>query len=72
MWNDPIWIRWQIEHRIIGDPSAFSIWAMNKMTLTMRETIIPVIRSLNKATISATFSVKRFYEIWQKLEIEVS
>lgn len=60
MWNDPVWLCWQVEHQKIGDPDAYSIWLMKKMGIVIRVNVLPMMKALSKAMISANEATKRF------------
>lgn len=67
MWNDPVWLCWQIEHQKIGDPLAYSIWLMGYISITMRNRLLPAIIALSKATVAAGVSAQRFNNLLSKV-----
>lgn len=58
-WNDPEWVRWQIKHQATGDPSAFNIWLMKKINITIRVNFIPAMQALSRAMISTAEATRR-------------
>ena len=67
MWNDPAWVRWQIEHQKIGDPAAYNLWLMKKLNITIKVNIIPAMKAMNKAMISTAEATRRFKEVFESM-----
>jgi hypothetical protein len=62
-WNDPIWVKWQIEHQKTGDPQAYNIWLMKKMNITIRVNFIPAMQALSRAMITTAEATRRLHAV---------
>jgi len=59
LWSDPAWVRWQIEHQKTGDPSAYNVWMMRKVSITIKVDVIPAMQAFNRAMITTAEATRR-------------
>jgi hypothetical protein len=67
-WSDPVWVRWQIEHQIMGDPSAYAVWMMKRLTVIIKVDVIPATEAFSRAMKSTAEAMKRFNTAYQLAE----
>ena len=62
-WNDPEWVKWQIKHQATGDPSAFNIWMMKKLSITIKVDVVPAMQAFNRAMITTAEATRRLHAV---------
>lgn len=60
MWTDPAWVRWQIQHRAMGDPAAYTNWLMKKVGRVIRHQVLPTMRAFTRTMSTTADSFRRF------------